>query len=143
MVTASLISGCGDEVPPLPDRQVKVVSTCWLDFIDKNNALVVRVKQGQVSFLGWMAGSSKSGLDDKLALELKSSTGRSYLYEESVRMVRPDVARALRNDQHLNAGFRFVAQLSGVERGVYGISIRLQEPDGVLRCNIKKNLIVE
>ncbi|WP_236169987.1 hypothetical protein [Pseudomonas parasichuanensis] len=143
LVAALLVSGCGDQERPASTGLVTPVIYCALDSANGTEGVVLRVKQGPVRFQGWMAGNTKSEASDKVVLELKSGAGKTYPFEGAERMARPDVARAMSSDAHLNAGFKLMADLSTLEKGSYGIAIRLLDPHGVLLCQVKKNVIVE
>lgn len=146
VIAASLafIGGC-DQPPSqaAPAAKQRVSTLCVLDVINGSQDLVVQVKDKVVDFRGWAVDSENKAVPGSVNLVLTNKQGRAYAFPHSLRYPRPDVVKALKQDNYLQSGYRVMADVSSLADDTYLISLQMPTEDSIISCRTRKVLLIK
>ena len=139
----TLLAGCDQQTPTASKAIPKVTSTkCALDVMNGSQDKVVEVKTGRVDFRGWAVDSQSNTTPALLSVVLTNKNGKAFVFENATRTARPDVVKVHKQDAFLQSGFRLVADISGLEKDTYLISLHMPTADQLIICSSHKVLLV-
>ena len=105
----------------------------------KDSGTVSIAANGRVEFNGWIVDPTK-GVPDGFVIVLAGE--KTYGLNGVVGRKREDVARSLKSDRAMNAGFQVKGVMGEVAPGAYSVSF-LQELDSVVSsCNTRESIVV-
>lgn len=139
-----MLVGCDQQGETINKKISEVVSNkCALDLINGSQDKIVGVKSGRADFRGWAVDSQNNTTPELLNLVLTNKNGKTFVFAGAIRSARPDVVNKFKKDAFLQSGFRLVADVSGLEKDTYLISLQMPIAERLVICGSPKVLLVK
>lgn len=138
-----LIAGCDQADTQTPALKSRLSTLCALDVINGSQDLVVEAKTKTVDFRGWAVDSETKTVPDNVNVVLTNKQGHAYTFSHAQRNPRPDVVKALKQENYLQSGYRVLADLSSLTNDTYLISLQMPTQDSVITCKTRKVLLLK